>query len=106
MTNRAAAGAFVFFILGGGATASASALTPHRPVAVASRESIAESGQGLPSFPKIVDAAKPSVIGVRTRVAPVGRKDNDQRQRSASLRIVGRSVHSVRGSGGCAQYAG
>jgi serine protease Do len=88
MTNRAAAGAFIVFILGAGATASASALTPHRPVAVlgpvASRESIAESGQGPPSFPKIVDAVKSSVIGVRTRVAPVGRKDNDQHRSGLS----------------------
>jgi serine protease Do len=88
MTSRASAGVCMFFMLGACAAASASALTPHRPVAVlglaASREFIAESGQGLPSFPEIVDAVKPSVIGVRTRVAPVGRKDTDQHRSGLS----------------------
>jgi hypothetical protein len=55
---------FICFVLGAGATAAAivtaSALAPHPPVAPCGpgvpHDLIAQSGQGLPSFPEIVDA--------------------------------------------------
>jgi serine protease Do len=79
---------FFVFTLGAPALAAASTLAPHPavgPLDPAVRpQLIAQSGQGLPSFPEIVDAVKPSVIGVRTKVAPVSRKSKDQHRSGMS----------------------
>ena len=79
---------FFVFTLGAPALAAVSTLAPHPavgPLDPAVRpQLIAQSGQGLPSFPEIVDAVKPSVIGVRTKVAPVSRKSKDQHRSGMS----------------------